>query len=144
MKNTQTEPIKFPPLPFRVPIRIDDVEPAVFATDDEGRMSDGTWRKTIVDPDTGFACFYVKLAPGSRATPHWHPSNTIYFVHKGTLVIDGEDEYHTGDVRLVQGGFAYGWEGAGDDGCEFVFVSLGEYGKFDPDEDDPPLGRWDA
>ena len=138
-----TEAKKFPPLPFRTPINVDDVEPASVAIDEDGNVIPDTWRKTIVDPDTGHACFYVSLGPNQKATPHWHPSDTIYFVHKGTLSIDGEDAYHEGQVRLVQGGFAYGWEGAGPEGCEFLFVSLGTYGRFDPDEQPPPLGRWD-
>jgi hypothetical protein len=138
-----SEPLKFPPLPFRTPIDIDQVPPASFAVNEDGTVVEGTWRKTIVDPETGHACFYVKLRPNERATPHWHPSDTIYFVHKGTLLIEGEEPYHEGQVRLVQGGFAYGWEGAGPEGCEFLFVSLGSYGRFDPDEMPPPLGRWD-
>ena len=43
----------------------------------------------------------------------------------------------------MRGGFAYGAEVGGPDGCEFLFVSLGPYGRFDPDVDAPPRGRWD-
>jgi hypothetical protein len=141
---TSPEAQKFPPLPYRVPIRLADVDVAIYGQHNDGSTDDGTWRKTIVDPETGHACFYVRFAPNAKGTPHWHPSDTLYFVVSGTLVIDGEGSYDAGDVRLVRGGFAYGEEGGGPEGCEFLFVSLGRYGRFDPDEVPPPIGRWDA
>ena len=58
-------------------------------------------------------------------------------------MIEGEGSYVAGQVRWVRGGFAYGAEGAGPEGCEFYYFSLGPYGQFDPDRDPPPLGRWD-
>jgi hypothetical protein len=45
---------------------------------------------------------------------------------KGEFTVDGESTYHAGDVRRVNGGFAYGAETAGPEGCEFYVVSLGE------------------
>ncbi len=58
--------------------------------------------------------------------------------------MEGEPEpYRVGDIRWVRAGFAYGPESSGPDGCEYLFVSLGPYDKFDPDEFPPPLGRWD-
>ena len=36
-----------------------------------------------------------------------------------------------------------GAETAGTDEVEYLFISLGPYDKFDPDEFPPPLGRWD-
>jgi hypothetical protein len=133
---------KFPPLPMRTPIRMRDIEPATFAVGPDGTIDSGTWRKTIVDADTGHACFYVRFAPHQQGSAHWHPSDTIYVIVQGSLVVEGEGEYRTGDVRLVPGGFAY-HEAGGAEGCEFFFVSLGAYGRFDPDVDPPPLGRWD-
>ena len=134
--------IKFPPLPTRVPITIDELDKATSSFRDKDDPATETWRKTIVDPETGHACFYVHFAPNQAGGPHWHPSNTIYFITKGSLIVEAEGEYKAGDVRLVQGGFAYRERG-GPEGCEFLFVSLGTYGRFDPDIDPPPVGRWD-
>ncbi len=133
---------KFPPLPARVPITIRDIEPATYAINEGGDVDTATWRKTIIDPDTGHACFYVRFAPNQAGSAHWHPSDTIYVIMQGSLIVEAEGEYHAGDVRFVQGGFAY-VERGGPEGCEFLFVSLGEYGRLDPDIDPPPLGRWD-
>jgi hypothetical protein len=143
MTSIAGEVRKFPPLPSRVPVTLAEIEPAVYGVGEDGAVDRGTWRKTIVDPDTGHACFYVRFAPHQTGTPHWHPSDTLYLVVRGSLVIEGEGEYRAGDVRHVKGGFAYGTEGGGPEGCEFFFVSLGPYGRFDPDEHPPPIGRWD-
>lgn len=62
---------------------------------------------------------------------------------KGELVIEGEGSFFAGQVRWVRGGFAYGSEGAGPEGCELLYFSLGPYGRHDPDVEPPPLGRWD-
>ena len=87
--------------------------------------------------------FYVQFAPGERGEPHWHPSDTLYIFERGSLIIEGEATYRAGEVRFVNGGFAYGAEIGGPDGCAFFFVSLGPYGRFDPDVVPPPAGRWD-
>jgi hypothetical protein len=58
-------------------------------------------------------------------------------------VVEGEGSFFPGEIRWVRGGFAYGAEGAGPEGCEFFFFSLGPYGQHDPDVEPAPLGRWD-
>jgi hypothetical protein len=131
-------------LPFREPITLADVPPAVYGVDRTGAVDPDTWRKTIVGPETGSAIFHVRFAPNQSTGPHWHPSDTAYIVLAGTMIIEGEGEYRAGQVRLVEGGYAYGREGAGPDGCEFIFVSLGPFDRHDPDEVPPPRGRWDS
>ena len=131
-----------PELPERTPVRIADIPIAVSLPRADGPPPE-TWRKTLVDPESGHAVFYVRFAPGQRGEPHWHPSDTLYVFLDGSLIVEGEAEYRAGEVRFVHGGFAYGAEVGGAQGCEFVFVSLGEYGRFDPDVDLPPRGRWD-
>jgi hypothetical protein len=143
MSNLPPNESTFAPLPFRTPISVDEIEPAVYAVDASGKPDLDTWRKTIVDPDEGDAIFYVRFGPNQSTGAHWHPSDTAYIVTKGTLIVAGEGEYTAGQVRRVPGGFAYGSEGAGPEGCEFYFVSLGPFGRFDPDVDPPPRGRWD-
>ena len=124
-------------IPERVPVALADIPIAVGGTEPD------TWRKTIVDPSTGHAVFYVRFAPNQVGSAHWHTSDTVYLFVHGEFTVEGETTYHGGDVRRVRGGFAYGSETAGPDGCEFYFVSLGPYGRLDPDVDPPPLGRWD-
>jgi hypothetical protein len=141
---TDQPPVAPSRLPFRQPITLSDVPVAVYGVDAEGAIDADTWRKTIVEPDTGSAIFYVRFAPNQSTGAHWHPSDTAYIVVKGTMIVDGEGEYRAGQVRLVEGGYAYGSEGAGSDGCEFIFVSLGPFDRYDPDERPPPRGRWDT
>lgn len=127
-------------LPRRRPVRLDDVPLAVALPDHDSPV---TWRKTLVDPDTGHAAFLVRFGPGQRGEAHWHPSDTLYVFLEGSLTVEGEATYHAGEVRSVEGGYAYGAEIGGPDGCTFLFVSLGPYGRHDPDETPPPAGRWD-
>jgi hypothetical protein len=129
-------------IPERQPVAVTDIPIAVGATRPDGTPPD-TWRKTIVDPATGHAVFYVRFGPHQRGEAHWHTSDTVYMFVKGSFSIEGETTYRAGDVRRVRGGFAYGAETAGAEGCEFYFVSLGPFGRLDPDVDPPPLGRWD-
>jgi len=135
-------PLVGEPLPERQPITLTDIPYAVMIPD----PVDGsplTWRRTLIEPHTGHAVFHVRFGPDQRGEAHWHPSDTLYVFLEGSLRVEGEAEYHAGQVRFVRGGFAYGAEVGGPEGCEFLFVSLGEYGRFDPDVDPPPLGRWD-
>ncbi len=124
------------------PIGLDDIPYAVTIDDPDGGPP-LTWRKTLVDEGSGHAVFYVRFGPGQRGEPHWHPSDTLYVFLEGELTVEGEATYAAGQVRFVNGGFAYGAEVGGPDGCLFLFVSLGPYGRFDPDEFPPPAGRWD-
>jgi hypothetical protein len=111
-----------------------DIPPAVFGVGEDGEIDRDTWRKTIVDPETGHAVFYVRFGPNQSTGAHWHPSDTMYVVTSGTLIVEGEGTYGVGEVRLVQGGHAYLSEGAGPEGCEFYFVSLGPFGRYEPGE----------
>lgn len=100
--------------------------------------------KTLAAPDSGNFFMLVRIEPGAPGPSHWHRSDTIYIVRRGELHIPGEGVYREGTVRWVRGGYAYGGELPGPDGVEFYFISLGPYGWFDPDVNEPPLGRWDA
>ena len=125
-------------LPWQTPIAVDALEPSVLRVRDDGSLDDDTWRKTIVAPPMGEAVFYVRLGPGAASPRHWHPSDTVYIVRRGELVIPGEGTYREGEVRWVRGGTAYGPEMGGPDGVEFWFVSMGAFGTFDPDVTPPP------
>jgi hypothetical protein len=132
-----------PPLGERQPICIEAVaweryrDPV--APDDPG----GPWVRWLVDPASGNRVMQVRSAPDSWAAGHWHLSDTVYIVTKGELIVEGERPYRAGDLRWVRGGFAYGPERSGPEGCEYLFFSLGPYDKIDPDVVAPPLGRWD-
>lgn len=103
----------------------------------------GPWVRWLVDPASGNRVMQVRSAPNSQAPAHWHLSDTVYIVTQGELLVDGEPPYRVGDLRWVRGGFAYGPERSGPEGCEYLFFSLGPYDKIDPDVTPPPLGRWD-
>ena len=122
----------------RTPIAVDDLEPSVFRVSADGALDTDTWRKTILAPDSGAAFFYIRIAPNQATPIHWHPSDTVYIVRKGQLVIPGEGVYREGEVRWVKSGTVYGPEAAGPDGCEFYYVSIGPFGSFNPDETPPP------
>lgn|GEM_PF-6934840 len=129
-------------IPIRTPTRLADLPIAVRAESPDGTLSE-TWRKTLVDESTDHAVFYVQFAPGEQGEPHWHPSDTLYVFERGSLIVEGEATYRAGEIRFVNGGFAYGAEVGGPEGCTFIFISLGPYGRFDPDVDPAPAGRWD-
>jgi hypothetical protein len=127
----------------RQPIRVEDVPWDMFSDPDDPGRPEGPWVRWLVDPASGNRVVQVKSWPGRDPDPHWHLSDTLYIVTKGELHIGGEPPYKVGDIRWVRGGFAYGPERAGTEECEYIFISLGPYDKFDPDEFPPPLGRWD-
>ena len=128
-------------LPERTGVDVDDLpwESFIDANGDDL----GVRMKWIIDPVRASNCMLLHLPPRHRAAPHWHTSDTVYLVTKGEFVIEGEGSFFPGQIRWVRGGFAYGAEGAGSDGCEFFFFSLGPYGQHDPEREPPPLGRWD-
>lgn len=125
-------------MPWQTPVNVDDLEPSVYRMLDDGEVDADTWRKTVVAPGNGEAVFYVRLGPGASSPRHWHPSDTVYIVRRGELVIPGEGTYREGEVRWVRGGTAYGPEMGGPDGVEFYFVSMGPFGTIDPDVTPPP------
>jgi hypothetical protein len=120
-------------LPWQTPIAVDDLDASVYRVLPDGEVDTDTWRKTVVAPPNGEAVFYVRLGPGASSPRHWHPSDTVYIVRRGELVIPGEGSYREGEVRWVRGGTAYGPEMGGPDGVEFWFVSMGPFGTIDPD-----------
>ena len=128
-------------LPARTGIDVDALPWEEFVDRDGNRL--GVRFKWIVDPTLGENCMLLHLPPNHRAAPHWHTSDTVYLVTEGEFVIEGEGSFFPGQVRWVRGGYAYGSEGAGPEGCTFYFFSLGPYGQHDPDVEAPPLGRWD-
>ena len=125
-------------LPAQTAIAVDALEPSVYRIADDGSIDKNTWRKTVLAPDSGHAFFYVRIGPNQQTPIHWHPSDTIYIVRKGEMIVPGEGSYFEGEVRWVAGGTPYGPESAGPDGCEFYYVSLGEFGSFDPQQVPPP------
>jgi hypothetical protein len=130
------------PLLPRTIIAIDEL-PWVGYVGPDGAEAPGVYTKTLADPASGNFFMLVRAEAGADGPPHWHLSDTIYIVRAGELYIPGEGTYRVGDVRWVQGGFAYGGEIPGPEGVEFFFISLGPYGFFLPDEVPPPRGRWD-
>ena len=130
------------PLAERRPIRIDAV-PWERYRDPLRPEAPGPDVRWLVDPASGNRVMQVRSAPGSWAPAHWHLSDTVYVVTRGEFRVEGEPPYRAGDLRWVRGGFAYGPEHAGPEGCEYLFFSLGPYDKLDPDVVPPPLGRWD-
>lgn len=128
-------------LPERTAVTLDALPWETFV--DAAGRDQGVRFKWIVDPALGKNCMLLHLPPDHRAPAHWHTSDSLYLVTKGELVIEGEGSFFAGQVRWVRGGFAYGSEGAGPEGCELLYFSLGPYGRHDPDVEAPPLGRWD-
>lgn len=131
------------PLDPNTVIEIDKLPWVGYQAEGETEPSTTTFTKTLVDPDSGHFCMLVRIEGGAGGPPHWHKSDTIYIVRQGELTVPGEGTYRVGDFRWVRGGYAYGGEIPGPDGCEFFFISMGPYGWFNPDVYPPPLGRWD-
>jgi hypothetical protein len=130
----------------RRPIRLDDLPWDTFATDDElvalEGVQEGSDFKALIEPSTDKLFIYVRFPPHFVAPEHWHTSPTIYIITKGEFHVDGEGTYRAGDFRWVEGGFAYGAESAGEEGCEFYLGSLGPFGTFEPKFTPPPGGSW--
>jgi hypothetical protein len=153
MRGTVTTPPNGPapvtpagqhPLGERRPITIDAVPWEDFTDPSEPDRPPGPFVRWLVDPASANRVMHVRSASREPAAPHWHLSDTVYLVTAGEFRVEGEPApYRAGDLRWVRGGFAYGPESSGPDGCEYLFLSLGPYDKFDPDEFPPPLGRWD-
>ena len=141
--TTNVEVVSDSPIGERRPIRIADIEWEDYADPDEPNREPGPFVRWLVDPASGNRVMHVKSWAGRNAAAHWHLSDTVYLVTKGEFIVEGEEPYREGDLRWVRGGFAYGPERSGPDGCEYLFFSLGPYDKLDPDEYPPPLGRWD-
>lgn len=131
------------PIGERRPIHVEDVPWEEFKDPKEPNRPPGLLVKWLVDPASGNRVMHVKSRPGGKAKAHWHLSDTVYIVTRGEFIVEGEAPYREGDLRWVRGGFAYGPEQSGPEGCEYLFFSLGPYDKIDPDERPPPLGRWD-
>jgi len=131
------------PLGERHPIHIEGVAWERYRDPLAPEGAGGPWVRWLVDPASGNRVMHVRSEPNSSAPAHWHLSDTVYVVTRGELLVDGEPPYRAGDLRWVRGGFAYGPERSGPEGCEYLFFSLGPYAKIDPDVEPPPLGRWD-
>tara|TARA_B100000809_G_C15020700_1_gene488329 strand:- start:309 stop:1004 length:696 start_codon:yes stop_codon:yes gene_type:complete len=67
----------------------------------------------------------TRFVPEYTAGDHWHDFDTWYFITDGDMRFGHEGVYKTGQVRQVTGGYSYGPEEPGDDGVEFVLVSVG-------------------
>jgi hypothetical protein len=132
------------PIAERQPIDVDAL-PWLEYVDPTGRVRNPDLRiKPLVDPESGNTVLVMRLPPNSKGRPHWHQSDTLYYVLRGEFMVEGEDVYRAGTFRWVKGGFAYGAEMAGPEGAEVLFVSVGPYAQYFPEEDPPPRGRWDG
>jgi hypothetical protein len=131
------------PLKPNTVITIDDLPWVGYQAEGQDEPKADVFTKTLIDPASGNFCMVVRIEAGDGGPPHWHKSDTVYLVRRGELTVPGEGTFREGDIRWVRGGFAYGGEIPGPDGVEFIFISLGPYGWFNPDEYPPPLGRWD-
>jgi len=67
----------------------------------------------------------TRFIPGYTAGEHWHDFSTWYFITDGRMRFGHEGWYETGQIRSVKGGYSYGPEEPGDEGVEFVLVSVG-------------------
>ena len=67
----------------------------------------------------------TRFVPEYTAGDHWHDFDTWYFITDGDMRFGHEGVYKTGEVRQVTGGYSYGPEEPGDQGVEFVLVSVG-------------------
>jgi len=67
----------------------------------------------------------TRFQPDFTASDHWHDFDTWYFITDGSMRFGHEGIYETGQVRQVSGGYSYGPEEPGDEGVEFVLVSVG-------------------
>jgi hypothetical protein len=127
----------------RQPIHVADVPWYPFVQDNETVSIDlapGAEFRPLMQDDTTSALFvYVRFAPHYIAPSHWHPSNTIYIITQGVFNVEGEKTYYPGDVRWIRGGYPYGAESAGPEGCEFYLASLGAFATYDPIKNPPPV-----
>lgn len=67
----------------------------------------------------------TRFDPDYIAGEHWHDHPTWYFITDGNMRFGHEGWYQTGDIRQVTGGYSYGPEEPGENGVEFVLVSIG-------------------
>lgn len=67
----------------------------------------------------------TRFQPDFTASDHWHDFDTWYFITDGSMRFGHEGIYKTGQVRQVSGGYSYGPEEPGEEGVEFVLVSVG-------------------
>ena len=67
-----------------------------------------------------------KFPPNTKADVHSHAADTIYIIMRGSMTFnDGTGWYKKGDVRWVRADHMYGPEESGEEGCEFILISMG-------------------
>lgn len=66
----------------------------------------------------------TRFKPTYIAGEHWHDFDTLYFITAGRMQFGDEGWFETGDIRAVHGGHSYGPERPGNEGVEFVLISL--------------------
>lgn len=115
-------------------------EPWAAMHDRSGFIPEGPSYKQLMDPAREGEFVLMRFPPDYVAPSHWHPSDTVYIITQGLFIVEGEGEYRPGQIRWVGGGYAYGAETAGPEGCEFYLLSLGPFSIHDPDEEAPPRG----
>ena len=75
--------------------------------------------------DGSFSALRTRFVPSYIAGEHWHDFDTLYFIRDGRMRFGDEGWFETGEIRAVHGGHSYGPEEPGDNGVEFVLLSLG-------------------
>jgi hypothetical protein len=129
----------------RIPVRLEDLPWEEFPAEDplvKSIFEPGTDYKALIEPSPEKLFIYLRFPPNFVGRPHWHTSPTIYIMTQGEFHVVGEGIYRAGEFRWVDGGFAYGAETAGPEGCEFYLGSLGPFGTFDPEVTPPPRGYY--
>lgn len=126
--------------PMRV-IHADDIAWTEFI-DPTGWIDPGAKLKRLTNPECTLLLECFQFPPGYVAPSHWHENDTVYIIRQGVFIVEGEGEYHPGDVRWVQGGTAYGSEQAGPEGCEVFLITTGKPAIRNPETDPPPRGTW--
>lgn len=108
--------------PQRV-IHIDDAPLAV--------TTDGSVPRIALRPLTTDQCDMMVMTfefpPHYEGVVHSHPNDTVYFVRRGTFIVEGEGTFEVGDMRWVKANTMYGPERAGPDGCEVILITLGSF-----------------
>lgn len=137
----------YTPTSERTPIHLEELawrDHAILERDlsESNPFQPGTFHRALIEPTPDRLFVYVRFAPNHVTPEHWHPSPTIYIVTQGEFHVAGEGVYRAGDFRWVGGGFAYGTESAGPEGCEFYLGSLGPFATYDPNKVPPPRGSW--
>jgi hypothetical protein len=124
------------PLEPRTVIHIDDAPLA------ERDVPAAITLQPLTGPDCDVTVLIFTFPPNYVGKVHWHPTDTVYVIRRGSFIVEGEGTFVEGDVRWVKSGTAYGPESAGPEGCEVMLIGAGKFPlpSFDPTVDPAPRG----